>query len=51
VGPGALVPGDAQLRRVVVWDGERVPHGLHAHDGIFAGGRFHAVGSPRDERE
>jgi hypothetical protein len=26
----------------VVWEGERVPAGLRASGGVFAGGRFHA---------
>jgi hypothetical protein len=30
----------------VVWEGERVPASLHAEDGIFAGGAFHAVHEP-----
>jgi NDP-sugar pyrophosphorylase family protein len=40
VGAGATVGAGARLARVVVWDGERVPGGLHAHDGAFAGARF-----------
>jgi len=40
VGRGATVPADATLERVVVWEDERVPSGLHASDGVFADGRF-----------
>ena len=43
VGAGAEVPPDARLVRAVVWDGERVPAGFAGSDGVFAGGRFHAV--------
>lgn len=45
VGPGATLGRDVALRRVVVWDGERVPDGFRAQDGVFAGGRFHPVES------
>jgi NDP-sugar pyrophosphorylase family protein len=41
VGAGAVLGEGARLRRAVVWEGERVPPGLHAEDGIFAGGAFH----------
>lgn len=40
VGSGASLGEGARLERVVVWDGERVPAGLEAHDGVFADGRF-----------
>jgi len=40
VGRGATFEPGARLERAVVWDGETVPAGLHASDGIFAGGRF-----------
>lgn len=43
IGAGAEVPPDARLERAVVWDGERVPAGFAGSDGVFAGGRFHAV--------
>lgn len=43
IGPGATLGQDVSLRRVVVWDGETVPDGTHARDGVFAGGVFHAV--------
>jgi NDP-sugar pyrophosphorylase family protein len=36
----AFVPADALLERCVVWDGERVPSGFQARDGIYAGGAF-----------
>lgn len=41
VGAGARFGRGVSLRRAVVWDGERVPDGLRASDGVFAGGRFH----------
>ncbi len=41
IGAGASVGSGVRLRRAVVWDGETVPDGLHAEDGVFAGGRFH----------
>jgi len=42
VGAGAELGPQAELRRAVVWDGERVPAGLRASGGVFAGGAFHA---------
>ena len=42
MGAGAELGAGARLERVVVWDGERVPPGFEARDGVFAGGRFHA---------
>ncbi|MDH3213872.1 MAG: NDP-sugar synthase [Myxococcales bacterium] len=41
IGAGASLEPGARLRRAVVWDGETVPAGLHASDGVFAGGAFH----------
>ncbi len=41
LGAGAVLPEDARLSRMVVWDGERPPAGLNAQDGVFAGGAFH----------
>jgi NDP-sugar pyrophosphorylase family protein len=47
VGPGAEIGAGTDLRRVVVWDGERVRDGTRAHDGVFAGGAFHPIeGAP-----
>jgi NDP-sugar pyrophosphorylase family protein len=46
VGPGAKLGAGVELRRVVVWDGESVPDGTRARDGVFAGGAFHAVEEP-----
>jgi NDP-sugar pyrophosphorylase family protein len=43
IGAGAELGPGVQLQRAVVWDGERVPDGLGASDGIFAGGVFHPV--------
>ncbi len=39
-GPGAEIGAGAELERVVVWDGERVPAGARLREGVFAGGRF-----------
>jgi mannose-1-phosphate guanylyltransferase len=44
LGVGATLGPGASLERVVVWDGERVPAGLQASDGVFAGARFHPCG-------
>ena len=41
VGAGAELAAGVELRRAVVWDGERVPAGLRAEGGVFAGGAFH----------
>jgi len=43
IGAGAELGPGVQLRRAVVWDGEQVPAGLDASDGVFAGGVFHPV--------
>ncbi len=43
VGAGASLGDGASLRSVVVWERERVPAGLRAQHGVFAGGAFHAV--------
>ena len=45
IGAGATLGPGASLRRVVVWDGERVPAGFRGEEGVFAGGAFHP-GSP-----
>ncbi len=44
IGAGAQLGAGVRLRRAVVWDGERVPAGFEASDGVFAGGAFHPVG-------
>ncbi len=44
IGAGAVLEPGVQLRRAVVWDGETVPPGFQASDGIFAGGSFHRCG-------
>ncbi len=44
LGAGASLPAGAQLERVVVWDGERVPASLQAQNGVFANGAFHSCG-------
>jgi len=41
IGAGAELGPGARLQRAVVWDGEHVPAGLDASDGVFAGGAFH----------
>jgi len=41
IGAGAELGPGVRLKRAVVWDGERVPEGLEASDGVFAGGAFH----------
>ncbi len=46
IGRGAEIGAGALLEEAVVWDGERVPAGLRARRGIFAGGAFHAVPEP-----
>jgi mannose-1-phosphate guanylyltransferase len=46
IGAGASLGAGARLREVVVWEAERVPAGLHAERGVFAGGAFHAVDGP-----
>jgi NDP-sugar pyrophosphorylase family protein len=46
IGAGASLGAGARLRRVVIWDGERVPAGLEAEDGVYAGGAFHPCGGP-----
>lgn len=40
----ASVPDDVRLDRCVVWDGEQLPAGFSASNGVYAGGRFHACG-------
>jgi mannose-1-phosphate guanylyltransferase len=49
IGAGASIGAGARLRRVVVWDGERVPAGLCAEQGVFAGGAFHPCDAPPGE--
>jgi NDP-sugar pyrophosphorylase family protein len=46
IGAGAKLGPGARLRRAVVWEGEQVPAGLIASDGVFAGGSFHGCGRP-----
>jgi len=43
IGARAELGPTVRLRRAVVWDGERVPDGLVASNGVFAGGLFHPV--------
>jgi NDP-sugar pyrophosphorylase family protein len=49
IGAGATLGRGARLRRVVVWDGEQVPEGLLASDGVFAGGAFHSCNEARQD--
>lgn len=44
LGAGAALEAGASLQDAVVWDGERVPGGLVARHGVFAGGTFHPCG-------
>ncbi len=46
IGAGATLAAGARLRRAVIWEGERVPAGTHASDGVFAGGVFHPCLEP-----
>jgi mannose-1-phosphate guanylyltransferase len=46
IGADAKVDPSAQLARCVVWDGETVPTGTTASDGVFAQGRFIACEAP-----
>jgi len=46
IGAGALIGTGANLRRAVIWDGERVDDGLQASGGVFAGGKFHRCDPP-----
>lgn len=46
LGRGAALGEGARLERAVVWEAERVPPGLEARSGVFAGGRFHACSDP-----
>jgi NDP-sugar pyrophosphorylase family protein len=46
IGAGAELGQGAKLTRCVVWDGERVPAGTVANDGVFAQGRFIACEMP-----
>lgn len=45
IGAGATLGAGARLRRAVVWDGEHVPAGFQACDGVFGGGAFHHCGA------
>lgn len=49
IGAGATLGAGARLRRAVIWEGEHVPAGLRAEEGVFGGGRFHSLApeSPR----
>jgi len=46
VGAGATLAAGASLRRAVIWEGEQVPAGTEASNGVFAGGVFHACLEP-----
>jgi NDP-sugar pyrophosphorylase family protein len=48
LGCGATLGAGASLRRAVVWEDERVPAGLRACGGVFAGGTFHHCPGPED---
>ncbi|MGE4650406.1 MAG: NDP-sugar synthase [Myxococcota bacterium] len=51
LGAGAHLAPEANLERAVVWDGEHVPNHVQSSDGVFAGGRFHSIGSKEKPRE
>ena len=42
VAGAACLPGDVELERCVVWDGEKLPAGFRGINGVYAGGAFHA---------
>ena len=44
IGARAKIGDDVQLTRCVVWDGEEVPAGTVANDGVFAQGQFISCG-------
>ena len=46
IGAGARVDEGSHLTRCIVWDGESVPAGTTATDGVFADGRFIPCGEP-----
>jgi NDP-sugar pyrophosphorylase family protein len=48
IGAGAKIGAGASLARVVVWDGERVPDGCRARDGVFANGQLHSLDPSSD---
>jgi len=43
IGAGARLGSGSRLERAVGWEGESVPAGLVASDGVFAGGTFHSL--------
>ena len=45
LGARSTVPQPDALERVVVWDDEILPSGFSGHDGVYAGGAFHACGA------
>jgi NDP-sugar pyrophosphorylase family protein len=51
VGAGATLDRGASLTRAVVWDGEHVPAGMKASDGVFAGGAFHSCSAGEPVRD
>jgi mannose-1-phosphate guanylyltransferase len=48
IGRGARLGAGVRLERAVVWDGEEVPSGFAASNGIWAGGRWHACHAAPD---
>lgn len=46
VGAGATLGAGARLRNAVIWEGERVPAGFVASNGVYAGGAFHPCPNP-----
>jgi NDP-sugar pyrophosphorylase family protein len=52
IGRGAAIGAGVRLRRAVVWDGEEIPDGFEAADGVYAGGAFHScVAKPGETEE
>lgn len=43
IGAGATIDAAADLSHTVIWDGEHVGAEARGHDGVFAGGAFHAA--------
>jgi NDP-sugar pyrophosphorylase family protein len=46
IGADATIAAGARLRRAVIWEGEHVPAGTDASEGVYAGGAFHPCHEP-----
>jgi NDP-sugar pyrophosphorylase family protein len=51
IGAGARLGRGVHLERAVVWDGETVPDGFRASNGVFAGGAFHRCDQSAGEND